>query len=299
MEDIMANASQPISLLVMAAGTGSRYGGLKQVEPLGPQGETLIDFSLRDALAAGFTRAVFIVRKAIYDEVAQKIASRWQGRLAIAWVFQEIVTCLPEGITLPPAREKPWGTGHAILAAREAITTPFAIINGDDYYGPNSMKLAAQFLRTASAQDKRFALISFPLNRTFSPSGGAVSRGVCVVGKHNMLQEIQEYRALLCKDGKVYSDGKEQKNMRTDTPVSMNLWGFTPPLFGWLEREFHAFLKNPGHDLSKAEFMLPETIQRSLQAHAFSVQVISSQDQWLGITYRADVTWAKQQLEKT
>lgn len=288
--------AQPICLLVLAAGMGSRYGGLKQVESLGQHGETLIDFSLRDALAAGFTRAVFVVRKAIYDEVRHKIASRWQSKIAIDWVFQELDTALPQGVMVPRDRQKPWGTAHAILTTQDKIDMPFAVINGDDYYGANSMRLAADFLRSAPRHDSRFALISFPLGRTFSPSGGAVSRGVCVVDERGLLQEIQEHRALSCQDGKIYSNEQEQKKLTPETPVSMNLWGFTPHLFGWLERRFHDFMVAPNSDLTRAEFILPEVIQAGLRAREFSVRVIPTQDQWLGITYREDVAWVKKFL---
>ena len=284
-----------VSLLVLAAGIGSRYGGLKQLEGIGPRGETLMDYSLHDACSAGFKHVVFVIRRELYDVFQEKIVPRWKKRLTIEYAYQEVTSFVPETFEVPAERKKPWGTGHAVLCSRRVIHNPFVVVNADDYYGKGSLQTAFNYLKELQPGDKKFLLVSFPLGQTLSLHG-TVSRGVCKVDQSGCLVQIQEHRDLCQKDNVIYSGNAIQKGVDDTTPVSMNLWGFTPQIYNWLSRRFQEFFITPQRNFEKDEYTLPELIHAGIKAGEFTVSVLPTQDQWLGITYREDLTWVKQKL---
>jgi len=264
------------TLLVLAAGMGSRYGGLKQIDPVGPSGETMLDYAVHDAVRAGFGRVVFIIRREFEKAFRDSVIPKYSGRIVSEVVFQE-ASDLPRGFTVPEGRQKPWGTGHAVWCARKAITGPFAVINADDFYGAGSYARLAGFLGGASGV--AFAIVGFRLANTLSESG-TVSRGVCRE-EGGRLASITEVTAIARTDvgaGARFS-GSEI--------VSMNFWGFTPAVFDGLGDGLAAFLARSGSD-PKAEFYLPVAVSDMIGAGRASVEVIASEDSWFGITYRED-----------
>ena len=272
------------TLLVMAAGMGSRYGGLKQIDPVGPNGETIIDYSIYDALRAGFDRLVFVIRQDIAAQFKEIIGARFEKRITVEYVFQEL-NKLPSGFSLPVGRTKPWGTSHAILMAAEAIHEPFAAINADDFYGAQSFRLLAQHLSSGS-QD--YAMVGFILRNTLSDFG-SVARGVCRVDQNDFLQTVTELT-------KIERNGNQAKDcsvsgivtpLTGDEAVSMNMWGFTPALFPQLQSYFTAFLQKNGQDL-KSECYIPSAVNDLLTTGQAQVKVLRTQDSWFGVTYRED-----------
>jgi NDP-sugar pyrophosphorylase family protein len=264
------------TLLVLAAGMGSRYGGLKQIDPVGPSGETMLDYAVYDAIRAGFGKVVFLIRMEFEDAFRNSIAAKYSGRIAADFVFQSVAD-VPEGCVASLGRERPWGTGHAVWCARAAIKEPFAVINADDFYGAASYALLSAFLKPAHGQD--YAIGGFRLANTLSESG-TVSRGVCAE-KGGLLTSIVEETAIARADvgtGRRFS-GKEI--------VSMNFWGFTPSVFGGLDEGLRAFLARKGSD-PKAEFYLPVAISDLIAAGRAKVRVLPCEDSWFGITYRED-----------
>jgi NDP-sugar pyrophosphorylase family protein len=264
------------TLLVLAAGMGSRYGGLKQIDPVGPSGETMLDYAVYDAIRAGFGRVVFLIRMEFEDAFRNSVASKYAGKIAADFVFQSVVD-VPKGCVVPIGREKPWGTGHAVWCARDALREAFAVINADDFYGAGSYVRLAAFLK--SAQGGRYAIGGFRLANTLSESG-TVSRGVCSE-KDGFLESIVEETAIARADvgpGRRFS-GQEV--------VSMNFWGFTPSLFEGLEVGLRAFLASKGSD-PKAEFYLPAAVSDLIVSGTASVEVLPCEDPWFGITYKED-----------
>lgn len=264
------------TLLVLAAGMGSRYGGLKQIEPVGPSGETVLDYAVFDAIRAGFGRVVFIIRKEFEEAFNTTVIPKYAGRIATDFVYQSLDD-LPGGHAVPEGREKPWGTGHAVWCARSAIKGPFAVINADDFYGASSYQSLSRFLWNAEGAD--YAIVGFRLANTLSDSG-AVSRGVCRE-EGGRLSSIREEPSITRPDvgfGRRYS-GSEI--------VSMNFWGFTPAIFDGLGQGLRAFLAVRGSD-PKAEFYLPVAVSDLIHAGRANVKVIPSEDTWFGITYRED-----------
>ncbi|HXQ82050.1 MAG TPA: nucleotidyltransferase [Opitutaceae bacterium] len=264
------------TLLVLAAGMGSRYGGLKQIDPVGPSGETLLDYAVYDAIRGGFGRAVFVIRREFEDAFRSSVAAKYSGRIPHDCVFQS-TDDVPGGCVVPAGRQRPWGTGHAVWCARDALGGPFAAINADDFYGAGSFSLLAAFLE--GAQAARFALVGFRLANTLSESG-AVSRGVCRE-EAGMLVSIAEEHAIGRSDvgpGRRFS-GREI--------VSMNCWGFTPAVHPGLEAGLRAFLAAKGTD-PKAEFYLPEAISGLVSGGRASVRVLPGEDEWFGITHPGD-----------
>lgn len=256
---------------------GSRYGGLKQIDPVGPGGESVLDYAVYDALRAGFTRVVFVIRRDFEDLFRQKIGGRYAGSAAVDYVFQSL-DALPPGFTAPAGREKPWGTGHAVWCARETITGDFAVINGDDFYGADSFARLAQFL--ARARGGAFAMVGFRLANTLSEHG-TVARGVCTSDESGLLRSVVERTGIDAKDvgpGLTYS-GEEI--------VSLNCWGFTSALFGGLDRQFREFLAAHGSE-PKAEFYLPAAVSMMIARGEATVRVLPTQSTWFGITYRED-----------
>ena len=267
------------TLLVMAAGMGSRYGGLKQLDAVGPGGETIIDYSIHDALRTGFTRLVFVIRRDIEAPFREAIGRKFEKRAAVAYVFQELDR-LPTGFTVPTGRTKPWGTTHAILLAEEVIHEPFAAINADDFYGRDSFQVMADFLRAGGPD---YAMVGYTLRNTLSEHG-SVSRGVCVCDPAGYLQAVTE----LTKIEKQGRGAKAEGRMLTgDEPVSMNFWGFTPALFPQLREHFGEFLRRSGDEL-KSECYIPTTVNELVASGAARVKVLRTPSSWFGVTYQED-----------
>jgi UTP-glucose-1-phosphate uridylyltransferase len=263
----------------MAAGMGSRYGGLKQLDTVGPSGETIIDYSLHDAVKAGFTKVIFIIRRDFEDQFKLQITNKYLGKFAVEFAFQDIDD-LPNGFNCPSGREKPWGTGQAILSARNLINEPFVVINGDDYYGQESFKVIADYYNNGGAQ---FSMVAFRLDKTLSDFG-PVTRGVCNV-ENDKLDTVVETGNLekkgnyISTDRDIALDGSE--------PVSMNMWGFTPSLFNYLHEDFVNFLNDEGDEL-KSEFLIPTVINNLVQDNQEEVYVLRSNASWFGVTYKED-----------
>ena len=269
------------SLVILAAGMGSRYGGLKQLDAVGPAGETMLDFAVFDAVRAGFARIVFVIRRDFAAEFRARIGDRYAAAVEVAYVFQEL-DALPAGFRCSAERTKPWGTGHAVWCARAAIAGPFAVINADDFYGRDSFAQLARFLRdeTGGARRARLAMVGFRLANTLSENG-AVSRGVCTTSADGVLQRIVEHTGIRREDvgaGRPFSG---------DEIVSMNCWALTPAIFPALERQFAAFLSAHGGDL-KSEFYLPAAISALIESGEAQVSVLPTRAAWFGITYRED-----------
>lgn len=276
-----------LTLMIMAAGMGSRYGGLKQLDPVGPGGEIIMDYSVYDALRAGFGRVVFVIRRSIEQEFRRAIGSRFEQRIETAYAFQEL-DGLPPGFTVPPARQKPWGTGHAMLAGRDLISGPFAVINADDFYGAGAFQLLADNLRRAPVQGQEYAMVGYTLRDTLSDHG-TVTRGLCECDDRLYLRRIVE-TAQLAPDGRraVSVDAAGIRHALTgDEWVSMNAWAFTPTIFGHLDREFRVFLEAKRDD-PKAEFFIPGVVGRLIDEHRVRVRILPGASRWLGITYRED-----------
>ena len=275
---------QAPTLLVMAAGMGSRYGGLKQIDPVGPSGETIIDYSIYDALRAGFGKLVFVIRKDIEKAFKDTVGARFEKRMPVEYVFQELEN-LPPGFTVPEGRTKPWGTTQAVLMAADVIHEPFAVINADDFYGAESYRVLSQHLQSGSPDS---AMVGFILRNTLSDFG-SVARGVCRVDRDDYLQTVEELTS-------IEPDGEHARNtdpsgkvteLTGDEAVSMNMWGFTPQIFDQLRGLFHRFLERSGKEL-KAESYIPTAVNELVAAGQARVKVLRSSDSWFGVTYRED-----------
>jgi len=272
------------TLLVLAAGIGSRYGGLKQIDPVGPNGETLIDYSIYDALRAQFGKLVFVIRREIEKDFREAIGGRFEERIAVEYVFQELGLA-PEGFRVPPQRTKPWGTGHAILVAEKAVREPFAAINGDDFYGRQSLQALADHLRSERGD---YAMVGYVLRNTLSEFG-SVARGVCECSADGCLERVVE-RTKIERDGmgvRYTADTGAVHPLTGNEIVSLNLWGFQPSIFEHLREEFGKFLRERGQD-EKSEFFIPTVVNALVAARKERVKVLRTTDSWLGVTYRAD-----------
>ena len=278
-----------ITLLVMAAGMGSRYGGLKQLDEVGPSGETIIDYSVYDAIAAGFTKVVFIIRRDFEQEFKSKITDKFSDKIQVELAFQDIED-LPSGFSCPEGREKPWGTGHAILSAAKLIDGPFNAINADDYYGRESFKTIADFY---AHESDAFTLVAFRLESTLSIFG-SVTRGLCEV-KNDRLTTVIEIDNLQKTNSGIASD--RDVDLNGSEPVSMNMWGFTPVIFGYLQEMFVDFLAHRGNEL-KSEFLIPRVINDLIQSGKESVHVLYSNAPWFGVTYKEDKPYVVDQIQK-
>ena len=278
-----------ITLLIMAAGMGSRYGGLKQLDAVGPSGETIIDYSVYDAIQAGFNKVVFIIRKDFEDEFRSQITEKYSGKIRVEFAFQDLDD-LPDGFTCPEGRKKPWGTGHAILAAADLIHEPFVAINGDDFYGRESFKIVADYY-LSGADD--FSMVAFQLDKTLSTFGG-VTRGLCTV-KEGKLDTVIETGELQRTEQGVTSD----RNIKLDgsEPVSMNVWGFTPVLFKYLKTMFVEFLNDEGNEL-KSEYLIPSVVNDLIKSGREDVHVLRSASSWFGITYKDDRPFVMGEIQK-
>lgn len=273
------------TLLVLAAGMGSRYGGLKQLDPVGPGGETLLDYSVHDALRAGFGRVVFLIRRDIEEEFRAKVGARYAGKMAVDYAFQQIDE-LPGGFTPPAGRTKPWGTSHAIWCARGVIGTPFAAINADDFYGADAFRQISQFLSSveASAQPAPFAMAGYRLDKTLSEHG-TVARGICDVGPDGLLHCVDELTDIARDASGDIRSG--DRVLTGDSPVSMNFWGFTPAIFPLLEKEIGHFLRASATS-EKAECYIPTTVAALVASGEATVRVLPTDALWFGVTYRED-----------
>ena len=278
-----------LTLLVMAAGMGSRYGGLKQLDEVGPNGETIIDYSVYDAIEAGFNKVVFIIRQDFRDLFKEKISDKYTDKINIEIVYQNLHE-LPQNFTCPVGREKPWGTGHAILAARSVISEPFAAINGDDFYGRESFNIIADYY---SKNQTGFTMAAFQLDKTLSDFG-TVSRGLCDVNK-NKLATVIETHDLKKVNNNISSD--REINLNGKEPVSMNMWGFTPVLFDYLQTMFSEFL-NENYKNLKSEFLIPTVVNDLIQQNLEEVHVLRTGAQWFGVTYKEDKSLVNKQIVK-
>lgn len=287
-----------LTLLVLAAGMGSRYGGLKQLDEVGPSGETVMDYSVFDAMRAGFDRVVFVIRKDIEEAFRAAIGSRYADRIEVAYAFQD-VNDLPAGFRVPEGRTKPWGTGQAVYAARKLLDGPFAVINADDFYGADSYRKLAGYLKSAPEDGKiRGCIASFVLSNTLSENG-SVSRGICSADAAGNLSKVVENTKIFRRDGKVISvqeDGAELE-FTGEELVSMNSWGFMPELVGELERLFTGFLEEHGTEL-KSEFYLPFAVDTLIREGRAEIKMLKSEDSWFGITYREDKPFVQAALRK-
>lgn len=275
------------TLLVLAAGMGSRYGGLKQIDPMGPSGETILDYSVFDAIRAGFGKVVFIIRPDFEQDFRERIAARFAGRIDIGFAFQTIDQ-LPDGFTVPTGREKPWGTTHAILCARGAVETPFAVINADDFYGRASYAALGRHLSLLSNASTSYAMVGFTLKNTLSEHG-TVARGVCQTDEGGKLTDIQELTkiAKLPVGAEHRGEDGQVVALTGDEPVSMNMWGFTPAIFPQLEADFRGFLAAKGSEM-KSEAYIPMSVGALIRTGQATCQVLRSDSTWFGVTYRED-----------
>jgi len=272
------------TLLVLAAGMGSRYGGLKQIDPVGPGGETIIDYSIYDALRAGFGKLVFVIRKDIEEPFKQIVGARFEKRIAVEYVFQELDE-LPPGFKVPQGRTKPWGTAHAILMAAGAIHEPFAVINADDFYGAEGYRALAQQLQSGTAD---YAMVGFVLRNTLSEFG-SVARGVCQVSAGGFLEGVVEF-ANIQRDGELArnTDATGHVTMLTGNEVvSMNMWGFASRIFEQLREHFQKFIELKGSD-ARSECYIPSVVNELVRSGLEQVRILRTNDAWFGVTYRED-----------
>jgi dTDP-glucose pyrophosphorylase len=276
------------TLLVLAAGMGSRYGSLKQIDPVGPSGETIIDYSIYDAIRAGFGKVVFIIRKSFEEDFKNIFISKLQSHIPVEYVFQEIDK-LPEGLTVSSERTKPWGTAHAVLMAKDIIHEPFAVINGDDFYGAGAFQTMADYLNSLSAETQtQYSLVGYQVGNTMSDFG-SVSRGVCQEDKDEFLISVTERTNIQYTEGKIaYQEGDNTSVfLEPKTLVSMNFWGFTPEYFKQTEALFVDFVK-ANSDSPKAEFYIPYAIDILINNSSARVKVLRSDAKWFGVTYKED-----------
>ena len=278
------------TLLLLAAGMGSRYGGLKQLDGVGPNGETIMDYSIYDAIQSGFGKIVFVIRKDFEQEFRDKVLSKYEGHIPTELVFQSI-DALPEGFTCPEGREKPWGTNHAVLMAKDVINEPFLAINCDDFYGRDAFNVMGRFLSgLADGNENSYAMVGFRVGNTLSENG-TVSRGVCTTNAEGHLTTVVERTKIARVDGKVsYKDENDEWVVIDDnTPVSMNMWGFTPDYFRYSENYFRDFLSDEKNMTNlKSEYFIPLMVNKLITDGTASVSVLDTTSKWFGVTYPED-----------
>jgi len=274
------------TLLVLAAGMGSRYGGNKQLDEVGPSGETIIDYSIYDAIRAGFGKIVFVIRRDIEEQVKERFVTRLKGRIEVDYVFQEI-TNLPEGVNVTPDRQKPWGTSHAILVTSHKIKEPFGVINADDYYGVESFRILRDFLVNDSDPNS-YCIVGYKMGNTLSEHGH-VNRGVCGVDTNGFLKNIVETRQIEKTPTGATAPGVDGKVLQFtgNEVVSMNLWGFKPSCYDFLGTEFKSFINKHGMD-PKSELDIPTSIDKFVKNGEITIKILMSGERWFGVTYRED-----------
>lgn len=275
------------TLLVLAAGMGSRYGGLKQLDGLGPNGETIMDYSIFDAVRAGFGKVVFVIRKSFEKDFKDVVLKKYDGIIETEVVFQDI-TDIPKGSTYNPERTKPWGTNHAVLMGKTAVKEPFAVINADDFYGKESFQVLADFLNSVQGQKNNYCMIGYRVGNTLSESG-SVSRGVCEVDGQNNLTNVVERTSIERKGETIYFTDENGNDIAIteNTHVSMNMWGFTPDYFDYTESYFKDFLQQHGQEL-KSEFFIPLLVNDLIVNKTATCKVLDTPSKWFGVTYAED-----------
>lgn len=275
------------TLVVMAAGVGSRYGGLKQIDPIGPSGEIIIDYSVYDAIRAGFGKIVFIIRRDIENDFKSAIGSHFEGRIPLEYVYQE-VNKLPVGFQSPAGRTKPWGTGHAILCCKDTVKEPFAVINADDFYGQDSYAIINRYLEVMQVSSTDYCMVGYAIKNTLSDHG-AVTRGMCEMDAKNMLKTVVErFKIEKTATGARFADEKNDWQPLTgDEIASMNMFGFSPAFFKELDRMFPEFLK-ANMDNLKSEFLLPSLVDRLICEGRCTMKVLRTSERWFGVTYKED-----------
>ncbi len=274
------------TLVIMAAGMGSRYGGLKQIDPMGPSGETLIEYSVYDAIRAGFDKVVFIIREDFSDAFKEAVGSKFDDKIEVGYAYQELAA-LPEGFSVPEGRQKPWGTGQAILACKGVVDAPFAVQNADDYYGTEAYTAIAEELRNLAVESTDSCMVGFETKNTLSPNG-SVSRGICEVENGYLSGVVERLKIERSAEGVVqFFDAETPVDMTGDEICSMNFWGFTPKFFQALEARFATFLEAEGSEM-KSEWLIPTIIDDMINAGETRVKVLSSHDSWFGVTYPND-----------
>ncbi len=288
------------TLLLLAAGMGSRYGGLKQLDGLGPNGETIMDYSIYDAIQAGFGKIVWVIRKDFEQEFREKILSKYEGHVPCELVFQALEN-LPEGYSVPEGRTKPWGTNHAIIMAKDVIKEPFCVINCDDFYNRDCFKVIGKFLADLPEGSKNtYAMVGFRVGNTLSENG-TVSRGVCEKNEHNHLTTCVERTEIERKeDGSVaYKDGDKWVTISENNPVSMNVWGFTPDYFEYSEKFFKDFLDAPEAKTNlKFEYVIPSVVNTLINDGTATCEVLDTTSKWFGVTYSADRPGVVERIQK-
>ncbi len=290
----------PPTLLVLAAGMGSRYGGLKQLDTVGPCGETIIDYSLFDAQRAGFGKVVFIIRHAFERAFKDLMGDRYARAFPVAYAYQEL-DALPQRLVVPEGREKPWGTGHAIWTARDVIDEPFAVINADDFYGKEGFAAAARYLQQASDTDRAdYSMVGYRLANTLSEFG-SVSRGICQRDAEGCMTHVIETHDIEQHGGVIHAtdpvSGSQRISLTGDETVSMNLWCFTPSIFDHLESQFLSFYKQRSDDL-KSEFYIPYVVNELVQTDKGRVKILDCDAKWFGVTYREDKVIAQRRVSR-
>ena len=275
------------SLLILAAGVGSRYGSLKQMEHFGPSGETITDYSIYDAIKSGFGKVIFVISPSMEEEFVNSYIKKFPPEIEIEYVIQGITT-IPEGFNITPERKKPWGTAHAILMANSKIHEPFAVINADDFYGRGSFEVLAEYLSTVKEKEiYEYSMVGFPIQKTLSQFG-TVSRGVCKIDENDFLAEIIERTKIVDKGREiVYIEDSKEVNVDKDAIVSMNMFGFTPTFFYWLDKYFKEFLSQNAMD-TKAEFFITIIVDRMIKNGQARMKVLKTNEQWFGVTYKED-----------
>jgi len=296
----MKNSMQQPTLLVLAAGMGSRYGGLKQMDPMGPHGETVLDYSVFDAIRAGFGRVIFIIREDFAEAFKNGVGSRFADRIQVDYAFQKLED-LPAGFSVPAGRTKPWGTAHAVRAARHLVNEPFAVINADDFYGKDAYVCAAQFFAKAppEKQKSHYALIGYPLSNTLSDHGD-VNRGICTQGADGLLTEVEEYvKIQRDEDGIVRGNtlAGVRNSVEEEAPVSMNFWAFGRSFFDHLETDFTEFLEAHGQ-VEKSEYYIPTVVDNLIDEGKADCEVLTTSSHWFGVTYPEDKPHVVESIEK-
>jgi UTP-glucose-1-phosphate uridylyltransferase len=285
------------TLLILAAGMGSRYGGLKQVDPVGPHGEAIIDYSIFDAIRAGFGKVVFVIRESFADAFRESFENKLMGRIQTEYVFQELRSFVPDDITIHPERQKPWGTGHAVLVARDVIGEPFTVINADDFYGPGSYQLTHDYLlRDRPDAKNNYCMVGYHLAKTLSEHG-YVSRGVCETDAEGFLKTVVERTHIEKTDHSIITQIDDQHSMELtgNEVVSMNIWGFMPTYFDHLQSYFSKFIRENAHN-PKGEFYIPFVVNDLIEKGRIRLKVLESKDLWFGVTYKEDKADAVAQI---
>jgi len=276
-----------MTLVILAAGMGSRYGGLKQIEPIGENGEFIIDYSVYDAILNGFNKVVFVIKQENLNDFRNTVGKRFENKIKVEYAFQRMDD-IPNGHTVPEGRIKPWGTAHALLAARHVVNEPFAVINADDFYGRSAYRLLSDHFSRFENDPKKYCMVGYVLKNTLTENG-TVSRGICRTDEHGILCEVTERTAIRpCGDHAVYTENSKDYNLPLDSIASMNCWGFNSNIFEYVWERFDNFLSSSDGDPLKREYYLPFAVTELMQKGLCTVNVYSSEDAWYGVTYQND-----------